>query len=106
LAVARLTLPAPDAAPALRRVLGFLIEILQPGADEASLCATVRETEAQLLAANRERIDGIDRLVATARARDPADAPPGRTAALDAIARLMRQMRAHLDAYADAMGIA
>lgn len=106
LAVARLTLPGPDAAPALRRVLGFLIEILQPGADEASLRATVRETEAQLLAANRERIDGIDRLVATARARDPADAPPGRTAALDAIARLMRQMRAHLDAYADAMGIA
>jgi len=105
LAVARLTIPVPEDAPALRRVLGFLIEIMRPGADDVSLGAAVREAETKLLAANRERISAIEQRVETARTRDPADAPPGRGGALDAVAHLMRHMRAHLDAYAHAMGI-
>ena len=105
LAVARLTLPGPAEAPALRRVLAFLLDIVQPGKAEADLDNAIREAEAQLFAANRARIADIEHLVESARARTPPDAPAGRTAALDAVARLMAQMRAHLDAYTDAMGI-
>jgi hypothetical protein len=105
LAVARLTIPGHRHAPALRRVLAFLLDAMQPGASEAYLRAAVADAEAQVLNANRQRIAAINGLVAAARAHDPPNAPAGRAAALDSVARLMARMRAHLDAYAHAMGI-
>lgn len=104
LAVARLTIPGPDAAPVLRRVLAFLVTAMQPAAESGYIRAAVLDAEAQVLETNRRRIAALERLVADAGTSPPEAEPPGRAAALDAVARLARQMRGHLDAYAAAVG--
>jgi len=89
-----LLVPEANRVLALRRTLNWLIRRLEPQVKLDRLRGLVSEAEAQILAANRTFLDGIEAEVAE---RNDAGSAPAR-AALEA---LVAQQRRHLDAYAD-----